>query len=80
MIDLCGGDPRSRNGKQEGTISDLLKAIPDACKLSTLPRELRDPVFALDKPQTQATLILHKAVHTTNLVLEVFKKRILHWV
>jgi len=65
---------------KEGIISDLLKAVPEACKLSTFPKELSDPVFALDKPQKPATAILHKALHTKKMVLDVFKKRILHWV
>ena len=63
----------------EGIISDLLKAIPDAQRMAHLPRELRDPGCALGKPQKPATLILHKALHTENQVLEVLRKRVLHW-
>jgi len=65
MTALFVEGPRFRNGKTDGIIIDHLKAIPDACKLRISPLELKDPTFAMNKPQKQATAVLHKAVHTT---------------
>ena len=64
---------------EEGIISDLLKAIPEAEKIAKLPNNLSNPSFAPNKPQKPATMLIHKATHTRQLVLEVFMKRILHW-